>query len=177
MATDPTRTYGRRILSTPTQIQLFVGFAVLTIVTAFSVAKSELHDLVMIWITASALLGFLAYIDLGHRLSWDDERIWMQFDGMWRIFRKPPETSIRIADIEWIEGEYVGDDSTFKRSLMPFDQMTIHGETTGEEPNVLIVPHYVHVNSVRELLHHIDYRKPGVLAPEVVAFMHSDKGF
>jgi hypothetical protein len=176
VARDPNRTYGRRMLPMPTKIQVFFGSLILVVCSFFAYEKTPTFDLVGVWVIGCSLLGFLSYIDLGHQLSWNEERIWMQFDGLWRIFKKPPESSIRIADIEWIEGQYDGV-NPLKTKLLPFDVMVVHGPTEGHYPNVLIHPHYVHANSVRELLHHIEYRRPGVMAPEVIAFMHSDKPF
>lgn len=176
MAKDPPRTYGRRIVPTPHRLMVFLGLAMLVIGTPFAIEKTPLLDLFLVWLILCLPLGFLVYLDLGHRLSWDEERIWMQFEGSWRIFWKPPETSVRIEDIEWIEGQFDGD-AALKARFFPFDYMMVFGETEGPEPNLLIHPYYVHVNSVRELLHHIDQRKPGVLAAEVIAFMNSDKPF
>jgi hypothetical protein len=176
MAKDPTRTYGRRIVPTPHRLMVFMGLAVLIGITPFVYEKTPWFDLIGMWIILCLPLGCLIYLDLGHRMSWNEERIWIHSEGLFRLFIRTPETSIRIADIEWIEGQFDGD-AGIKAKFFPFDYMIVYGETEGPEANVLINPYYVHVNSVRELLHHIDYRKPGVLAPEVIAFMHSDKGF
>lgn len=169
------RTVGRRKVTVSAKI-VVAALMILLIVSVLQVLRypEDLKGLLGINGMMDATAAIQVASELGYRVSWDDERVYMRPDGLrWNLGRFP-EISIRYEDIRRVREEF-GPVPALQRRFMPFDHVRIYGRTHARQRFLFVSPNFMPVEDARAVLAKVQEARPELISPVVDAFIHDDR--